>query len=65
MDNKTKVIMEQSDKILEIIDNREFNEMTRSDLQGVIEAIIAQSYYRGQANGLKEAIEKLEVKKTK
>jgi len=62
MDNRTKVVMEQSDKVLEIIDNREFNEMTRGDLQGVIEAIISKAYYEGKADGLAEAIEKLEVK---
>jgi len=65
MDNRTKVVMEQSDKVLEIIEKREFNEMTRGDLQGVIEAIISKAYYEGKADGLAEAIKKLEVKNTK
>jgi hypothetical protein len=41
MDNKTKVIMGQSDKILEIIDKREFKSIPRGDLQGVVGAIIS------------------------
>ena len=63
MTNKTKVIIELSDKILELIDNREFEQMTRSDLQGVIEAVISKAYYQGQADGLKKAI--LKVKELK
>lgn len=41
-------LSKMSDQILEIIDYKEFEEMPRGDLQGVIEAQINMAYYLGQ-----------------
>jgi len=43
-------LLEIGDKILEIIDNKEFEEMSRGDLQAVIEAQIMSAYFLGKQN---------------
>jgi hypothetical protein len=43
-----------SDQILQIIDYKEFEEMPRGDLQGVIEAQINMAYYLGIERGQNE-----------
>ena len=43
-----------SDQILQIIDYKEFEEMPRGDLQGVIEAQINLAYYLGFERGQNE-----------
>lgn len=50
MDNKTKTVMEISDKIFEIIEKME--NMTQSDLQGCIEAQIMNAYEEGRGNSI-------------
>ena len=40
-----------SDQILQIIDYKEFEEMSRGDLQGVIEAQVNIAYYLGIERG--------------
>jgi len=43
---QTKVMLEISDKVLEVIDNAD--QFPRGDLQGVIEAIILQAINEGK-----------------
>lgn len=45
---ETIKLLEISNKILEIIDDRAFEEMPRGDLQAVIEAQIMSAYYVGK-----------------
>ena len=51
MDNKTKVVMELSDRILKIIDEKVFREVSRGNLQGIIEAVIMTAYAEGKQEG--------------
>lgn len=44
---ETIKLLEISNKILEVIDNRAFEEMPRGDLQAVIEAQTMSAYYLG------------------
>ncbi len=48
MDNKTRIMMKYSDKVLKLIDEKAYDEMPRGDLQGVIEAIILNTYYEAR-----------------
>ena len=47
---ETIFFMEQSDKVLKIIDKTFLDEITQSDLQGMIEAIIMTVYLKGKNN---------------
>jgi hypothetical protein len=44
-------LLKIGDKILEIIDDRLFDEIPRGDLQGIIEAQIISAYYLGLEHG--------------
>lgn len=46
-DKKVIGLLEISSKILELIDSRDFEEMPRGDLQGVIEAQVMSAYLLG------------------